>query len=203
MAASETADGWTLGELRSMSREEALAELDAATWQRWQALHDRLDAAEETRERWRDADETTLDVTVHADDEDLGTTVDVYGNELLVRVDPERSSLRERADRLREEFGDDDRDIESMDAEDTRALATAITGLYREIVVAWNGTRLDAMTPTERDTLFETVRDKWRLRGLFLGLADIIEAVEGEQAERVEAVDSFRGASRRRGHRDT
>ena len=72
MSASESAGDYSLGDLRAMSRDEALAELDPASWERWKALQERLDAAEDTREAWRDADETVLDVTVHADDADLG-----------------------------------------------------------------------------------------------------------------------------------
>jgi 23S rRNA G2069 N7-methylase RlmK/C1962 C5-methylase RlmI len=198
MSASESAGDYSLGDLRSMSRDEAMSELDPASWERWKALQERLDAAEDTREAWRDADETVLDVTVHADDADLGETVDVFGNDLLVRIDPEKPALRKRANALEAEFGDDGREVGELDDADTDRLAGRILDLYREIIVAWNGTRLDDMTPPERDTLFETIREKWGLRGLFLGLADIIAGVEQGQKDRLEAVDSFRGAEGRR-----
>jgi len=198
MSASESSDRRTITELRNMDRETARAELSVPEYERWDALQDRLEAAEQTREKWNDADETALDVTVHADDEDLGETVDIFGNELLVRIDPEKPGLRDRANALREEFGDDDRDIDELDTTDADRLANRVVDLYGEIVIAWNGTRLETMSPAERETLFETVREKWGLRGLFLGLADIIAGVEEGQKERLEAVESFRGAKRGR-----
>ena len=198
MSASESTDRRTITELRRMDRETARAELTVPEYERWDALHDRLDGAEQTRDEWADADETALDVTVHADDADLGTEVEVFGNDVLVRVDPESRGLRDRANALRDEFGDDGRDMDDLSETDTDRLAERLVDLYREIVVSWNGTRLEDMTPPERDTLFATVREKWGLRGLFLGLADIIAGVEQGQKERLEAVDSFRGAERGR-----
>ena len=198
MSASDSTDRRTITELRRMDRETARAELTVPEYERWDALHDRLDGAEQTRDEWADADETALDVTVHADDEELGETVGVFGNELLVRIDPEKPGLRKRANALRDEFGDEERDIDDLDDIDADRLANRVVDLYDEIVIAWNGTRLETMSAAERETLFETVREKWGLRGLFLGLADIIAGVEKGQQERLEAVESFRGAKRGR-----
>src|SRR6056297_2783627 len=133
MSASESTDRRTITELRRMDRETARAELTVPEYERWDALHDRLDGAEQTRDEWADADETALDVTVHADDADLGTEVEVFGNDVLVRVDPESRGLRDRANALRDEFGDDGRDMDDLSETDTDRLAERLVDLYREI----------------------------------------------------------------------
>ena len=207
MTATETDDGRrSITELRRMDREQARATLSVPEFERWEALQERFDAAEETRAEWEAADDLATEITVHADREKLGTEVDVFGNDVLVRVDPESPGLRDRVEATEARFGDDDVGIEELDEEAAADLREKMVGIYEEIVVEWNGhdfTDDGDLTEAARRQVFADAAEKWGIRGLFMGLADIIAAVRDDQETRLEAVDSFRGSTGGGRRRDT
>lgn len=206
MTATNTDDGRrSITDLRRMDRDEARATLSVPEFERWEGLQERFAAAEETRAEWEAADDLATDITVHADREKLGTEVDVFGNDVLVRVDPESPGLRDRVEATEARFGGDD-DIDELDEAAAADLREKMVGIYEEIVVEWNGhdfTDDGDLTETARRQVFADAAEKWGLRGLFMGLADIIAAVRDDQETRLEAVDSFRGSQGRGRRRDT
>lgn len=185
-------------ELRQMDEQTARNTLPVAEFERWQKLHELMDGAAETRERWADEDETVAELTVHADMDALGTEVDLYGNDVLVHVDSEDGDFRAAAERLDDTLGDTDpNDLDSLDDAGVDAAAEALTDLLDAVLVRWNGTEWsDLAIDTRQDVLYEC-RRKWGVDGLLLAWFDIAAAIAEDREERVEVVDNFRNPERR------
>lgn len=184
-------------ELRQMDEETARNTLTVAEYERWEQLHELMDGAAETRERWAEEDELVADLTVHADMEQLGTEVDLFGNDVLVHIDSEDREFRAATDRVDSIIGDTDpEEIDELDDEATAKAADALVEMLDTVLVRWNGHEWGALDDDTRASVLQSARAKWGVDGLLLAWFDIAAAVREDREERVEAVDSFRGAQR-------
>jgi len=190
---------WSTLDLRRMDREEARETLPVAEYERWEQLHENINAAAETRERWAEEDQRVQELTVHADAEQLGTEVDLYGNTVLVHVNPDDDRFRAVATDLQDRYGEDGPDTDELDPEEVDRLADDLIEMLDLVILRWNGVEWDALDPdTRRDTLADA-RVAWGVDNLWLAWADIAEATQQRHQERVDVVDSFRGEARRGG----
>lgn len=195
---ADTDDGgeYSVTELLDMGERTARQSLTYDQYQRWEKLNDLHDQAEETRQEWAEEDERVGEIVVHADREELGTRVDLYGNDVLVHVDPEDADVREAARALDDEFGE--REEVPDDAEAIDRLAGLLLDLFDAVLLEWNGTDWAELPADARQDVLTDAREKWGIEGLLLAWADIAAAVEEDREERLDVVESFRGAQRRR-----
>ena len=184
-------------ELRQMDEATARNTLPIAEFERWQQLHELMDGAAETRERWADEDATVAELTVHADMDALGTTVDLYGNDVLVHVDSGDEDLRAAAGRLEDHLGDDGDDIESIDDETARAVGDALKDMLDAVLVRWNGVEWAELSHGKRATILNDAHSKWGLEALLLAWFDITDAVGSDVEERTSVIENFRNPERR------
>jgi len=199
---SHTPPEFSAVDLKQMDRAEARERLPPDEFERWERVTDLSDAADERAVAFDDADETATRVTVTADMETLGTDVDLYGNTLTVYLDPTDERLTDAVERLDEEFGGIDKsDLNSLTDTDAEAVGEALEDMLRSAIVAWDGEAFDDLPAGEPLAIVQQAREKWGLMATFEGLMTIIDACNEAQEERFEAIDSFRGAERRRTHR--
>jgi len=185
-------------DLRQMDEQEARNTLTVAEYERWEKLHENIEAAEETRERFAAEDELVEDITVRADMDALGTDVDLYDNDVVVYIDSENDRFREAADALDGELGDTDpEDVADLDRETIDTVAEHLKTMLDCALVEWNGHEWDALGADTRRDVLATCREKWGVDGLLLAWFDIAKAVSEDRQEKVEAVDSFRNEERR------
>jgi hypothetical protein len=205
MSESDTSD-YSPMELREMDEQQARQELPMAQYERWEQLQALDEQADDTEQRWADESETVAGVTVHTDMEQLGTHVDAYGNDLLVYVDIERREFQQAAERLEDEFGDitvDDPDAEGaeafgdIDPDRLDDMADHLLDMLDLVIRRWNGTNWQSLPDDQRADILATARDNWGVEGLLLAWSDIAIAIYDDREQRMEAVDSFRGAAGR------
>lgn len=198
MSSNTEADGRSVTELRRMDEQTARQTLTVAEYERWEAINDLHDQADETRQQWAEEDERVSDIVVHADRTDLGTAVDLYGNDVLVHVDPEDDAVRDAADTLDGEFGDvGAEDAADLDDVDVDRLAGLLCDLFDAILLEFNGTAWDDLDDDTRRDVLADAREKWGVEGLLLAWADVAVAVEEDRNERLDVIESFRSPERR------
>lgn len=186
---------YTPEQLRRMDDDTARAELTVDQFERREKIIALHDGADEQRAEWEAEDERVTDLVVHADPELLGTEVDLYGNDVLVHMDTDDDALVGTIRSLESEFGDVDRDdIDLLDAGSREEFAAYVTDALDAMIVRWNGHGWGDLGDAERRAILADAREKWGLDAMFLGLVDAITAVQRDREERVDVVDSFRGA---------
>jgi len=199
---TDTDDGYNSLELRQMDEQTARTTLTVAEYERWEQLHEMVDRAEQTRERWADEDEQVADIEVAAEMDQLGTEVDIYGNDLLVRLNPESEKLqavKPRLEAYQSEVGDiqSGEDIDQLTEADAEELVSILLDLLDAVILKWRGTEWDSLAEHQRVSILETARSKWGIDGLANAWAEIIEAVERKQDDRRDVIESFRNPERR------
>jgi hypothetical protein len=188
-------------DLRQMDREQAREQLTVVEFERWEQLHENIEQAEQTRERFAEEDRQVTELTVHADKESLGTEVELYGNDVLVHIDTEDDTLRSAADALDDVLGETDpEDVGGLSPGETDAVADCLTTMLDTILVRWNGTNWRGIREDTRADVLAECRRKWGVDGLLLAWVDIAAAVREDRQERVDVVESFR-TEKRRGRR--
>jgi len=188
-------------DLRDMDRTEALNELDAEEFERWEDVQELTEAADERAQEFAENEQTVSSVVVDADLDELGTDVTVYGNDLTVYIDADDDRLHDAVERLDDKFGDVERDdLAALDDGDRETIGTALEDILLSSIVAWDGERFEDLPADEPLAIVQTAREKWGLTPTFEAVMKIIGACNEAQAERFEAIDSFRGAQRG-GHR--
>jgi len=209
MATTDPAEReFTNHELRAMDDETARSTLTVEQYERRENLIDLHEQADETREEWADQAETVADVTVNADPADLGTALELYGNDIIVRVDETADGLEESMQTLEAEFGDiaeaDPTDAEVMidgvGEDDIDRLADIVADLYDAVLVRWNGTDWERLSPEQRRGVLADAREAWGFDALVLGWGEVMAAIRETREQQAEAVESFRGETRRRNH---
>lgn len=190
-----TGSDYTTLDLRRMDRETARNTLTVAEFERWEAVQELREQAEETRDQWEAEEQKVSEITVAADMDSLGTTVDVFGNDLLVHVDPEDDDIRAAAELIDAEFGDDldVGDVEDLDTDALDRLGDVLMEFLDAVIVRWDGTEFSALDAEVREQVLSDARGKWGVQGLALALVDIMSAVEEDRTERMDMVESFRG----------
>jgi hypothetical protein len=185
-------------DLRQMDRATAERELNKLQFDRWEQLHDLMDSAEETRERFEREDEQVQDLVVRADPEELGTPVDIYDNDLLVRIDSDDEGFRGAIETLDDEFSEEELDNPTeLDGDDRDRMADLICDVLDAVILRWNGTDWNELRADQRRAVLADARAQWGFDGLFLALVDIIAAVREDREQRVDVIDSFRQPERR------
>jgi len=205
MSTSDTPFGGrrSAAELRQMDEDTARETLTVAEYERRQDIIDAHDAAEQTRDRWREQEATVTDVVVHADIDQLGTAVEVFGNDLVVHIDLNDRRVRavgKELEALESEYEDvalDD--LDALDDDTVAEIADPILELFDLILRRWNGTEWADLSPHQRQTILADARRKWNLDGVVLAWIDMIAAIEQDREERLEVMESFRGETRGRG----
>lgn len=190
---------FTPEQLRRMGDDEARETLTVAQYERREKILDLHAGADDQVDEWDDEDQTVTDLVVHADPEQLGTRVDLYGNDVLVHMDSDNDDLKETIDALESEFGDvsGGGDIDELDDDALETFEGLVTDALGALLVRWNGHDWANLDPFERDVILDSAREKWGLDGMFLGFIDVVIAVQEDREERLDVVDSFRGAQRR------
>lgn len=203
---------YSAGELRRMDEETARATLTVNQYERWEQIQDLHDQADETRERWADEEERVQDIAVHADIEQLGTEVDLFGNDVLVYIHDNDREFQNAAERLENNITDGDMietvdDLEGLDSEnvddlsddDQEALVDGLLDMLDTILRQWNGHEWQSLPEDTRLTILNRWASEVGVYGVLAGWVRIATALRDDQEQLMEAVDSFRGASGRRG----
>lgn len=178
--------------LRQMDEQTARDELDIDQLPRWRKVNDLHDSAEETRQQWRDQEERVGDIVVHADIEELGTEVTVYGNDLLVHLDAEDRRLRAVADELQDDYGDTDaEEVPELSDEEIDDIAASLIEVFDLIIRRWNGTPWRQLRDERRRAILQDAREKWKIDGLLVAFAEVVDAVESDREEKLEVIDGF------------
>jgi len=191
---SETdTNGYTILELRAMDREEARQTLPVAEFERWEQLTELEEGAEQTREQWADEAETVVDVAVHADAEALGTELDLYGNDVLVHVDSEDTAFKRAAEAMDSALPDDG--VEDSELTDARAerLTARTVDVLDAMLLRWNGTEWDTLSPDQRQRILQRARDKWGLEATVMAVIEAVKAIQTDREQTKAAVEAFLG----------
>lgn len=179
--------------LRKMDESTARKTLSIDELQRWQKVRDLHESAEQTREEWRGQEERVGEIVVHADISELGTEVTVYGNDLLVHLDPEDRRLRDVADDLQDEYGDTDPDeVSDLSDDEIDDIAASLIQIFDLIIRRWDGTPWRQLRDDRRRAILEDAREKWKIDGLLVAFAEVVDAVERDREEKLEVIDGFR-----------
>jgi len=191
---------YSVSELRAMDEQTARQTLTVDQYERWDSLQDLYDQAEANRDRFAREDEQVHDLTVHADPEALGTDVQLYGNDLLVHLDSDDPTFRAVHDEYQDLVGDvDDADLDALE-ENREAVANAIIELFDCLLVRWNGTDWERLSPEQRRGVLADAREAWGFDALVLGWGEVMAAIRETREQQAEAVESFRGETGRRNH---
>lgn len=199
-ADDDQTQAYSISELRAMDEQTARQTLTVDQYERWDSLQALYDQAEANRDRFAREDERVHDLTVHADPEALGTEVTLYGNDLLVHLDSDDPTFQAVHDEYQDLVGDvDDADLDAL--EDNReAVADAIIELFDCLLVRWNGTDWEDLSPEQRRGVLADAREAWGFDALVLGWGEVMTAIREAREQQAEAVESFRGETGR-GHR--
>lgn len=193
---------YSVSELRAMDEQTARQTLTVEQYERWDSLQDLYDQAEANRDRFAREDDQVHDLTVHADPEALGTDVQLYGNDLLVHLDSDDPTFRAVHDEYQDLVGDTDEgeaDLEALE-ENREAVADAIIELFDCLLVRWNGTDWERLSPKQRRGVLADAREAWGFDALVLGWGEVMAAIRETREQQAEAVESFRGETGRRNH---
>jgi hypothetical protein len=191
---------YSVSELRAMDEQTARQTLTVDQYERWDSLQDLYDQAEANRDRFAREDEQVHGLTVHADPEALGTDVQLYGNDLLVHLDSDDPTFRAVHDEYQDLVGDvDDADLDAL-KENREAVANAIIELFDCLLVRWNGTDWERLSPEQRRGVLADAREAWGFDALVLGWGEVMAAIRETREQQAEAVESFRGETGRRNH---
>jgi len=197
-------------ELRRMDEQTARSTLTVNQYERWEALTDLHERADEQREEWAEDARVATDTLVFADAGDLAADVSVFGNDLAVYYAADDPRIRDAAERLADVFGiDADADPEELDdvttddvaEEDLHDAKAVLADLILVAVVDWNGDALDDLPPAAEEQIRTTITSDpptgWGLAGLMDAWTVIQTAVEECRDERLERVRKFRNPERR------
>jgi len=181
-----------------MDRETARQTLPIAEFERWEKLHDLIDNAEATRERWDDEDAEVAELTVHADMDALGTDLDLYGNDVTVHVSEANQEATAHLRTLQREFSDvAPEEVPDLSDGDRERIADALVDAYDAVLVRWNGNAWADLDESLRASVLADARAKWGIDGLLMGWIDIADAVHSDREDKLDVVESFRDPERR------
>lgn len=209
-AQSTDDDRRTAADLRRMDEQTARDTLTVNEFERWEALRDLHEQADEQREEWAEDARVATETLVFADAHDLAAEVSVFGNDLLCYYALDDPRIQDTADDLAAVFDvDPDADPEAIDTiraedideSDVDAVKDALAELVLVATVEFNGTALDESTPAARETIREGITadppEGWGVAGLMDAWTEIQTAVEAARDERLERVRKFRDPERR------
>jgi len=210
MSAHSHADQRSIAELRAMDEHEAKRELSMVEYQRWESLHEHLDAAEENRQELAEADAEVHSLIAKSDPSNLAVDVNVWGNDLSVYYGAEDDAIQAAAQRLADTFdidpdGDLDAQAETLDSDDIaedqlHEAKDALAELVLSAVISWNGARWDDVSEADREHIRTTITasrpDGWGVAGLIDAWVQIQTAVDEARNERLEVVRKFRPEER-------
>jgi len=187
-------------ELLEMDEQTARTTLPVAQYERWEKLTELHEQAADNREQFAEEAEEVAEITVSSDLSQLGTELDLYGNTLLVHIDSDDGQLQdtvEQLDALREKHADAD----SMDDVDAEGDKEQIRGLLQSaldrVILQWDGTDWRDLPDGTRADILADAAQNWGVDALLWGWTEIVTAVEEDQNDRLEAVESFRNPQRR------
>ena len=181
----------TPNELREMSRQEAEMWLDGEEFKRWERLKALDEQRAETKAEWAKEERRTVDTLVKADMGSLTTGLELYGNEVSVLVNLDRKQ-RDLMRSIQQKY-DGVEDVDNLSESEIDTLESMLADWLGVVIREFNGTRLPDLSQEERQELTLSMVEAWGLRATIMAMVDIVESINEQDAEVMDAVESFRG----------